>query len=222
MDLLVQQIINFGVSENTVALILMLPVVASFITFCRQIIGIRGFGIYITLIVAFAFVATKLKYGLIIFFIVVSIGTLLRFLIRKIRILYLPRMAIILTGVTLVIFLMFLAGSYLKIQGLKIISIFPILVTILIVERFVAAQIERGVRTAILLTLETFILATISCFIINWTALQKLLLNFPIPIILILFLFNFALGKWTGLRLTEYFRFKELRDYFKKTSSKKE
>jgi len=30
---------------------------------------------------------------------------------------------------------------------------------------------------------------------------------------LILFLFNFLLGKWTGLRLTEYFRFKELMEY---------
>lgn len=219
MDFLVQQIVSFGITQNTIALILMLPVVATFITFCRQIIGIRGFGIYITLIVAFAFVATGLKYGLVVFFVVVAVGTFLRSLIKKIRILYLPRMAIILTGVTLVIFLMFYLGSYLNIQGLQIISIFPILITMLIVERFVAAQIERGANTAILMTIETLILAVISYFIISWTVLQKLILSFPIVTILILFLFNFALGKWTGLRLTEYFRFKELRDYLK-TSKK--
>jgi hypothetical protein len=220
MDFLVQQIVNFGVPESTVALILMLPVVATFITFCRQIIGIRGFGIYITLIVAFALVATGLKYGLIIFFVVVSVGTLLRFLIRKIRILYLPRMAIILTGVTLAVFLMFLLGSYLNTEGLQMISIFPILITTLIVERFVAAQIERGAKAAILLTIETLILAVVSYFIINWAGLQQLILSFPLVAILILFLINFALGKWTGLRITEYFRFQELRDYLKTTHKK--
>lgn len=220
MDILVQQIINFGVSQQTVALILMLPVVATFITLCRQIIGIRGFGIYITLIVAFAFVAAGLKYGIAIFIVVISAGTILRFLIKKIRILYLPRMAMILTGVTLVIFLMFVFGSYFKIEGLQIISIFPILVTTLIVERFVTAQIERGAKTAIFMTMETLVLAFFSYLIITWMGLQRMLLNFPLVFILILFLFNFALGKWTGLRLTEYFRFQELREYLKAPSKK--
>ncbi len=221
MDFLVEQIIHFGVSENTIILVLMLPVVATFITFCRQIIGIRGFGIYITLLIAFAFVAAKLKYGLIIFLVVLLTGTLLRFLIKKIRILYLPRMAIILTGVTLVIFLMFALGSYLQIKGLQIISIFPILVMMLAVERFVSAQIERGAKIAILMTFETFILAIISYFIITFQPLQKVLLNFPIPTILISFLINFFLGKWTGLRFTEYLRFQELRRYLKEIETKK-
>ncbi len=220
MDFLVEQIINFGVSENTIVLILMLPLVATFITFCRQVIGIRGFGIYITLLLSFGFVAAKLKYGLIIFLVVFFTGTILRFLIRKIRILYLPRMAIILTGVTLVIFLMFFLGSYLEVKGLQIISIFPILVMMLVVERFVSAQIERGAKIAILMTFETFILAIISYFIIIFHPIQKFLLNFPIPILLALFLFNFFLGKWTGFRLTEYLRFKELRNYFKESTNK--
>ena len=50
MDFLVEQIVSFGVSEGTIALVLMLPLVATFIAAARQLIGIRGFGIYITLI----------------------------------------------------------------------------------------------------------------------------------------------------------------------------
>ena len=216
MSFLIEQVVNFGVSEGTLSLILMLPVVASFIAFCRQIIGVRGFGIYITLIIAFAFVETSLKYGLVIFFVVVLAGTLARVLIKRVRVLYLPRMAIVLSGVTLVVFLMFLLGSYLNIEGLQFISIFPILIMILVVERFVAAQIERGQKNAILMILEVLILAIISYFIINSIWLQKVLLNWPICSLCVLFLFNLILGKWTGLRITEYFRLRELREYLPK------
>lgn len=213
MSSLIQQIINFGVSEGTLALILMLPVVATFIAFCRQIIGIRGLGIYITLIIAYAFVVTRLKYGLVIFLVVIITGSLARLLIKKIRLSYLPRMAMILATVAFAIFLMFLLGSYFNIEGLQIISIFPILIMILMVERFVAVQIERGQRMAIFLTLETLFLALVAYFIINWSWLQQVLLRYPIRSFLILFFFNLLLGKWTGLRVTEYFRFKELMEY---------
>ena len=213
MSLIVQQIIDFGVPQETLALILMLPVVATFIAFSRQIIGVRGLGIYITLIIAYAFVATKLKYGLIIFLLVIFAASLARILIRKTRLLYLPRMAMILTTVAFVIFLMFLLGSFLAIKGLQIISIFPILIMILMAERFVAVQIERGQGVAIFLTLETLILAVISYLIINWLWLRGILLNYPLWSFLFFTLFNLLLGKWTGLRLTEYFRFRELMEY---------
>ncbi len=221
MSFLIEQIVNFGVSEGTLALILMLPVVATFIAFARQIIGIRGFGIYITLIIAYAFVATRLKYGIVIFFVVVIAGTLMRQLLQKTRILYLPRMAMVLTFVTLAVFLMFLFGSYLKIEGLQVISIFPILIMTLVVERFVAAQMEKGQRTAIFMTLESLALAIISYYIITWAPLQQLLLNWPLVSIFIILILNFILGQWTGFRLSEYFRFKELMEYLPKDSKKK-
>lgn len=213
MSFLVEQILNFGVPKEVLVLILMLPVVASFIAFCRQIIGVRGLGIYITSTIAIAFVATRLKYGLVIFFVTIVSGTLFRVLLKKMRILYLPRMAMVISGVAISIFLMFFLGSFLNIEGLQVISIFPILITILVVERFVAIQMERGAKMAIFLTLETLILATLSYFIIGSQLLQKFLLDWPLLSFGILFIFNFLIGKWTGLRLTEYFRFRELMEY---------
>jgi len=221
MSFFVEQIANFGVPEITVALILMLPVVATFTTFCRQIIGIRGFGIYITLIIAFTFLETELKYGLVIFFVVILAGTLTRLMMKKIRIAYLPRMALVLTSVVLAIFLMFLAGSYLEIVGLLSLSIFPILIMTLVVERFVSAQIEKGDKTAVIMTLETLILAVISYYIINWLWLQQILLHWPILSLFLLFLINLVLGRWTGLRITEYLRFRELMKYLEVPQKKK-
>jgi hypothetical protein len=221
MDFLVHQIVKLGIQEGTVALILMLPLVATFIAFARQIIGIRGFGIYITLIVAYGFVAAGLKYGILIFLVVVLSGTLIRFLIRKVRIMYLPRMAIIFTGVSFAILVLFLLGGFLGFEGLSSVSIFPILIMTLIVERFVAAQIERGPKTAIFMTGETLLLAIISYFVLSFHYLQQIVLNYSLLSMAILVLINYFLGRWTGLRVSEYFRFRELIEYLELSSKKK-
>jgi len=78
-----------------------------------------------------------------------------------------------------------------------------------LVEKFIAAQIERGTRQAILLTFETLILSVVCYFVVQSLWLGNLVLTFPIPIIIICLIINFLLGKWTGLRLTEYLRFRE-------------
>ncbi|MDD3735370.1 MAG: 7TM domain-containing protein [Candidatus Pacebacteria bacterium] len=210
MSTLISQLINFGVPVETLVLLLMVPITLTFIAFCRQVIGVRGFGIFPPLILTFAFVETKLKYGIVIFFVTIITGTVVRFLLRKLRITYLPRMAIILTFVSLSVFLVFFVGSYFNIGGLRVISIFPILVMILLCERFISAQMERGPRMAIILTVETLILAIISYFIIEWSWLQNILLSWPILSFVFAIIINFALGRWTGLRFSEYFRFKEL------------
>jgi len=60
--------INQGVPKETLVFLLMLPIVAIVISFARQVIGIKGFGIYTPLIITFAFLVTGLKYGLIFFY----------------------------------------------------------------------------------------------------------------------------------------------------------
>ena len=202
--------IGQGVPQETVVLLLMLPIAATVIVFARQIIGIKGFGIYTPLIISFAFLATGLKYGLAFFMTILLVGTLVRLLARRLRLLYLPRMAIVLTAVALAILVLFLEGAYSHRIGLIAASIFAILIMITLVEKFVAAQIQRGAREAILLTSETLVLSVVSYWIISWSWLQNLVLLFPLWAILGSVVINIFLGKWTGLRLSEYLRFREV------------
>jgi hypothetical protein len=202
--------INQGVPEETVVLLLMLPIVATIIAFARQIIGIKGFGIYTPLIISFAFLATGLKYGLAFFMAILLVGTLTRLLVKRFRLLYLPRMAIVLTAVALAILIIFLEGSYSGRTGMITASIFAILIMITLVEKFVAAQIERGAKGAIVLTSETLLLSIACYWIASWSWLQSLVLLYPFWVILGSIIINIFLGKWTGLRLSEYFRFREV------------
>ncbi len=210
MSSILQYMSNQGVPENTIILILMLPIIATIIVFARQVIGIKAFGIYTSLIITFAFLITGLSYGLIFFILILAVGTLFRFLVRKIRLLYLPRMGIVLTAVALSILAIFFVGSYYHQTNLLSIPIFPILIVITLVEKFVTAQIERGDRIAIVLTLETLVLAIVCYYMANWNFLQNLILSYPEYVLLTVILINFGLGRWTGLRLFEYFRFKEV------------
>lgn len=199
-----------GVPQETIILLLMLPLVATIIAFSRQVIGIKGFGIYTPLIISFAFLATGLKYGLVLFIAIILVGTLMRLLAKQFHLLYLPRMAIVLTGVAVAVLAIFLTGAYFDRHGLIKSSIFVILIMIGLVEKFITAQIERGAKQAIVLTSETLILSIICYWIISWSWLQDLVLNYPLGIILGSIIINIFLGRWTGLRLSEYFRFREV------------
>jgi len=210
MSLISQYLINQGMPQETLVLLLMLPIVATIIAFARQVIGVKGFGIYTPLIISFAFMATGLKYGLVLFLTILLVGTITRLVVKEFRLLYLPRMAIVLIIVAIAVIAIFPLGTYFGQSGLITISILVILIMITLVEKFVAAQIERGARGAIILTTETLFLSVISFWIISWSWFQEFVFTYPLWIILAAILANILLGKWTGLRLTEYFRFREV------------
>lgn len=214
MDLAISPVIRFfileGVPFETIILILMLPIIATLIAFLRQVVGIKAFGIYTPLIITFAFLATNgLRYGVAIFLAVIFIGMLMRFILKPFRLLYLPRVAIMLTVVALLILLLLVFGGNLKRTGLASVSIFPILIMITLVEKFVAVQIEKGNKTALILALETLVISVIGFYIASWNVLIELLVGHP-WIILLTIPINILIGRWTGLRVSEYIRFKDV------------
>jgi len=207
-----------GVPIETVTLILMLPIVVMIIAFFRQVVGIKAFGIYTPALIIFAFLAIKaeagsfwggVRYGIVIFATVIAVGTLARILLRRFRLLYLPRVAIVISIVSLSTLLMLILGGMDKRTGLASVSIFPILIMITLVEKFVTVQIEKGGKAAIYLSLETLFISIIGYSIASWPLLIVSLQNYP-WLVFVAILINIFLGKWTGLRLSEVIRFKKL------------
>lgn len=199
-----------GVPELSLVFFLLLPVAATVIAFTRQIIGIKSFGIYIPLIATFAFLATGIKYGVFLFLLIMITGTALRYILRKTRLLYFPRIALTLTMITLCIYILFVMAIYFGKTGFIQISVFPVLILITLSEKFISTQIRLGNKTAILLTGETLALSIVCYYIISWPTLQKFALLYPVIVIGGIIIINVLIGRWTGMRLTEYFRFKEV------------
>ena len=212
MNSFYQLIISQGVAPEAAVLILSLPIIVTLIAFFRQIIGIKGFGVYAPVVTTFSFLVVGLVHGLIIFISILITGSIMRYIAKRLRLLYLPRMAIIIIGAQLSVFALSVIGSYYDIINLipNTVSVFAVLVMIIIIEKFVSSQIEKGTRQAIALTLETLALS-IACFVvISLPFVQGLIITYPFWIIFTTLIINILLGKWTGLRLSEYFRFRKV------------
>lgn len=204
--------VDGGVPIQTVALLLMLPLVATLVAFFRQVVGIKAFGIYTPSIVTFAFVAfdpNGLKYGLTIFLVVILVGMASRYLLKPFRLLYLPRVAITLSLISFAMFAILIFGGYFQRTGLAAVSIFPLLIMITLAEKFVAVQIEKGSRVALLLAGETLLISLVGYALIDSRAVTDIILASP-WLVLLTIPANIMLGKWTGLRLSEYVRFHKI------------
>ncbi|MEI8104010.1 MAG: 7TM domain-containing protein [Candidatus Moraniibacteriota bacterium] len=209
---LIVSLVNLGIPQSTVILLLMLPIIATVVAFFRQIIGIKAFGIYTPSIITFAFLAFEpkgWKYGTLIFITMILIGMLSRYTLRYLRVLYLPRVAITLTFVSFAMLGVLALGGYFQRTGLATVDIFPLLIMITLVEKFVATQIEKGDKIAIILAIETLFISLVGYFIARSFFLNNLILVSP-WIVLLTLPINVLLGKWSGLRLTELVRFRHI------------
>lgn len=203
----VNYLINQGVPPQDIVLFLMLPIIIFIVCFFRQIFGIKTFGIYIPSILTLIFLILGIKGGLILFLVILSLAFLVKLILKKIRLVYFCRMALILTLVVLVFFVF---QTHFQKDGFSPFSVFPVLVMILLVERFIGVWVEYGKKQALILTLGTLVISCFCFWAVNLEGLKNIILKYP-EIILLTLPLNFLLGRWTGLRLTEYFRFREVR-----------
>lgn len=204
--------VTAGVPANTIVLLLLLPLVAFVIAFTRNVIGIRGFGIFLPAALAVVFVATGPIVGIGIFLVIVIASTLARMILRKIkfRLQYLPRMALILWAVVLGVLGVLFAAPILKFPDLANVSIFAVLIMVLLAEDFTRVQLGKSVNTALSLTAETLIISFISYIFLTFIPLQNYVLLNPEVSLLGVGIADLVLGKYTGLRIMEFYRFRKL------------
>jgi len=208
----IRSAVSAGVPANTIVLLLLLPVVAAIIAGARHLVGIRGFGIFLPAALAVTFVATGPIVGIGMFLVIVAVSTAARMLLRKtkIKLQYLPRMALLLLFVVMGVLGVLFTAPILKRPDLANVSIFPVLILVLLAEDFSRVQLGKNAKTAIGLTTETLILALVSFVFLTSKEVQEFALLNPEILILIVFVFNFFMGKYIGLRFREFWRFRRL------------
>lgn len=202
--------VALGVPANTMVLLLLFPLVGAVIAAARHLIGLRGFGLFTTAALSIAFLATGIIVGVIMFIFIMLSANFGRVLIRRLRLQYLPRIALLLWFVSLGIFALLAISPYLGLGELVSISIFPILLLVLFVETFIGSRIGLGLRKAMELTIETIILAAICFLVLSFESLQRFAILNPEMTVMAVAVFDVFLGKYVGLRLLEYWRFREL------------
>jgi hypothetical protein len=198
-----------GVSSNIIYIILIVPFLAFIAAFARQVIGISIFGIYTPVIIGVSFLILGLGLGVITFLFAVAVGYLVKSIVNKFELLYLPKIALNLALTSLsflvIIWVAIQYGTPLPLS----MAVFPMLVMSTVSEKFMAAQSEDGVRGAIAAVVGTLLVVIGSYYLITWSYAANLLLAWP-ELVLAPLIATVLLGKFTGLRLAEYVRFRSL------------
>jgi PKD repeat protein len=222
MSQFVKILINNGIPDNTIALLLLLPVIATVVAFMRQVVGITTYGIYTPSIITLSFLVIGVYAGLLTLVSAIFVAYLVRKALGKVRMLFIPKMAIVMTLVSLSLLIIIIISINLQLFDAQFLSIaiFPMLILSTLVEKFVSTKGEKSIASATVLMGETVLVALIAFIIaggeinLGFTSfrfdfIKELMLTYP-EIILLLLITNIGLGKWSGLRILERIRFREV------------
>ncbi|XOU94354.1 MAG: 7TM domain-containing protein [Candidatus Kerfeldbacteria bacterium] len=201
--------ITKGIPSNTIYMLLVFPFIAFVITLARQFVGMSTFGIFTPLVISLSLYILGIVFGIGILLIIVVVSYLLRKLLNKFKLLYIPKTGIVLSliGLSFLGFVWFL--SYYQISLAISIAIFPMLVMSTLSEKFLSAQSEAGLKEALWSALSTVIVSIVAYYLIVWNTFNSLIMSWP-ELIILPIIGLVILGKFTGLRLTEFFRFRSL------------
>lgn len=208
----VQYSVKQGVPSNTIILILLLPFLATLVVFFRYIIGLTSLELLVPIALSITLLDTGLLAGIILLATILATSYVARVLLKRIRIMQLPKMALsmwLVAIITVVVLTMAATRGTLTVQD---VSIFPILLLVLLSDRVVALFLERNMTEVAQITLVTLFLGLIGYLLLSWEALRNLVILYP-EVILICVPLNIVMGRYFGLRATEYMRFKSIIDY---------
>ena len=205
----IQRSVAAGVPANTIVLILLLPFLATFFAFARIVVGLTTMEMIVTIILSIAFIATGITIGAILLFTIIIASFFSRILLKRIKIMQLPKMAMSILIVSIFVFIALSLTAFLDVVKVTQISIFPILVFILISDKIVTLQLQRNYFETVKVTFITVTIAFIGYLFLSSASIQNFILIYP-EVILVLIPLNLILGRYFGLRLTEYIRFSSL------------
>ena len=212
MRFVIHSAVAKGISANMIVFLLLFPVIASLVAFSRHVIGLTGFSIYAPTALAVVLLSTGIVQGVILFFMMLAIAVIGKWAIGFLKLEYIPRTAMLLWFVAVGMFLSILLVAISPIPFSFRIEMFPLLILVLLAEDFMGTQTELKWGIALERSFQVMFLAVIGAVIMGDPMVQRFVLIHPELVVLMVGIFNFMVGKYLGLRLTEYLRFKPIID----------
>lgn len=200
---------DINMSTKTIGLVLMFPLCSLLITFLRNVIGVKTFGIFMPMLIASACFFTGLAKGAMGFGLLLCFAWLVYDIAERMHLLKTARLAIVLTSVValLLCFILY-ADPDIRFE-LGLLSVFPVVIIC-----FIAESLHQSMSEAEWQETAYTCAGTIVTVLLCYGLFQSMLLKNLFAVLPALFLLVLAaqiyLGKWSGIRLSESLRFKEL------------
>lgn len=196
-------------AQQTYQILLTIPVGAFIILLLRNFVGLVTFGTFMPVLIALAFRETHIIWGVILFVTIVFFGLLVRFYLDHLRLLLVPRLAVILTVVILLMVIISIFCVQLGLENGLSVALFPMVILTMTIERMCIAWDERGPFEAIKSGAGSLIAAIIAYEVMHNTEVEYLFFAFPEFLVILIALILLA-GQYRGYRLFELLRFKAL------------
>ncbi len=206
---LINFMIDHGVPSNSIKLVLMLPLIASIVAFFRQVVGLHTIDMITPAILTLSFMALDIGLALTIVLVIFLVACVVRVFTGRYRLLHFPRVALLFTLAAIVLLLLFFYAAYFSIPHILSVQIFPLLMLTCLAEKFLTIQYEQSFKSVIFSMGETVLVSLVCFYVVEWDVLKTFVLGHP-EIIFFFIAFTVLLGRFTGLRLLEYIRFRNV------------
>lgn len=196
-------------TQAVYGVLLMIPIGALVMVLMRNFIGVHAFGTFMPVLIALAFRETKLLWGVVLFTLLVTLGLSIRFLLERLRLLLVPRLSAVLIVVVLLMLLISLVSHQLGMETGLSVALFPMVIIAMTIERMSVIWEERGAVDAMRAGLGSLAIAVFAFIAMGQRWLEHLIFTFP-ELLLVILAFTLLAGRYTGYRLFELSRFREL------------
>jgi uncharacterized protein with transglutaminase domain/transglutaminase superfamily protein len=195
--------------RRLVELLMLLPVAALMVCVFRNVIGLNSFGTFAPALVGLAFREFHNLPGILIFVALVLIGSGMRRILDRYHLLQVPRTALMLTLVVVFLIGGIVAANAHDLAATKFMPLFPMIILTGMIERFWTLEVEDGTYASFKTMLGTMFIAMTIALVLGIHALVRFLFQFP-EVLGFIMSAQLLLGRYTGYRLSELFRFRDL------------
>jgi hypothetical protein len=197
--------------QQLVGFLLLLPAAALIVCVYRNVIGLHSFGTFAPALIGLAFRDLYSLPGLLIFVSILLIGWFMRRLLDRYHLLQVPRQAFMLSLVVFVLIgVTFVANSRSgHATPTSYVSLFPLIILTGMIERFWTLEIEDSTAASFRTLAATILIAGSIAALLSIPAVVRYLFRFPETLGIIM-AGQLLLGRYTGYRLSELVRFREM------------
>lgn len=195
--------------QSTLGLILLLPLGALVTALFRNIIGIQTYGTFTPSLFALSLAHKHILTGLMIFVFVLITGIAGRLIINRLQLLMVSRLGLVLLVTVLSIVFSVSVMASLGMTPTAHAVLIPAVILTIMIERFFIKCEEDGLVHALKLMAGTLTISFFSLAIFKIHYLEEMLLHYP-ELLLAVAALLIATGRYSGYRLTELFRFRDI------------
>ena len=191
--------------------LLLVPIGALVVVFLRVVVGIPTSGTFMPILIALAFIQTTLLTGLVIFLAVVGVGLWIRFYLSYLNLLLVARVSAVVIVVVAIMAAFSVLSYKLGIDQALTVTFFPTIILAWTIERMSILWEEDGPHEVFIQGGGSLLVSVICYLVMVMPIVAHLTFNFP-ELLLVVLAVILLLGQYSGFRLTEFYRFRHMRD----------